>query len=147
MPVKRDEAAGGLVVARDAGGLRVALIATNKYGTLRWALPKGHFKKKETAEQAALREVREETGLQVELLEQLSTIDYWFVENRVRYHKFVHYYLMRAVGGSLSDHDDEVVEARWFEWNEALRHMAFSNERELLERHAETVERALDRFK
>jgi 8-oxo-dGTP pyrophosphatase MutT (NUDIX family) len=132
MPTKLDEAAGGIVVARHGNDLRVVLIAVDRGAVPRWSLPKGHFKKGETVELAALREVREETGLSVEIVAPLSTIDYWFVEKRVRYHKFVHYFLMRAVGGNLSDHDDEVLEARWFDWEDAVAHLTYSNERDLL---------------
>ena len=64
-PTRIDEAAGGAIVARQDGGLSVVLIATEKYGQRRWSLPKGHLKKGETREQAAVREVREETGLDV----------------------------------------------------------------------------------
>jgi 8-oxo-dGTP pyrophosphatase MutT (NUDIX family) len=132
IPTKSDEAAGGLVVRRDADAVSVVLIAVARESSLRWSLPKGHYKKRETPEQAALREVREETGLEVEIVAPLVTIDYWFVEKRVRYHKFVRYFLMRATGGRLEDHDDEVVEARWFDWDEAVRRMTYANERDVL---------------
>ena len=132
LPTKRDEAAGGVVVARDGDGLRVVLIASQRGGAVRWSLPKGHFKKQETHEMAATREVREETGLEVELLAPLATIDYWFVEKKVRYHKYVYYFAMRAVGGDLADHDDEVIEARWFPWDDALQRMSYENERTML---------------
>ena len=143
LPTKRDEAAGGVVASRDAGALRVVLIAVGRDGDLRWSLPKGHFKKSETVEQAARREVEEETGLRVEIVEKLATIDYWFVERSVRYHKFVYYYLMRAVGGDFGDHDHEVVDVRWFGWDEALRRMAYANERRVLETERDRVERLL----
>jgi 8-oxo-dGTP pyrophosphatase MutT (NUDIX family) len=139
MTTKLDEAAGGLVAARDGDVIRVVLIGVERNGVLRWSLPKGHFKKRESADQAAVREVREETGLRVQIVTALPTIDYWFVEHRVRYHKFVHYFLMRAVGGSFAEHDDEVVDVRWFEWDEALRTMAYANERSVLETERERV--------
>ena len=141
LPTKLDEAAGGVVARIDGDDLMVVLIAARRDSGIRWALPKGHFKKRETVEQAATREAREETGLEVELVAPLATIDYWFVEKRVRYHKFVHYFVMRAVGGSLDDHDDEVVEARWFAFDDALLRMDYENERALLEAHRELIER------
>lgn len=141
LPTKRDEAAGGVVARRDGDGLEVVLIASRRESGIRWALPKGHFKKRETVEQTAAREAREETGLEVEIVAPLATIDYWFVEKRVRYHKFVHYFVMRAVGGSLEDHDDEVDEARWFAFDEALLRMAYENERALLEAHRDLIGR------
>lgn len=139
MPTKLDEAAGGLVVRRDGNGLEVVLIGVDRGGGVRWSLPKGHFKKRESADQAALREVNEETGLRVQIVAQLPTIDYWFVEHRVRYHKFVHYFLMRSVGGSFDDHDDEVVDVRWFAWGDAVSRMAYANERGVLETEAERI--------
>jgi 8-oxo-dGTP pyrophosphatase MutT (NUDIX family) len=89
----------------------------------------------ETIEQTALREVREETGLEPELVGPLDTIDYWFVwaPERTRYHKFVHYFLMRAVGGDFSARDQEMEDAAWFEPAQARRQMSFANERRLLD--------------
>lgn len=145
MPVRLDEAAGGIVAALDGDGLQVVLIAVPRPGGVRWSLPKGHFKGSENDEQAALREVREETGLEVEIVAPLSTIDYWFVEKGVRYHKYVHYFLMRAIGGRLEDHDDEVIDVRWFEAREAIARMAYSNERELLERHIDAIDETMKR--
>ena len=115
----------------------VALIARRSgRGELQWTLPKGQQEPGETLEETALREVREETGLEVELLASLDTIDYWFVwlPERTRYHKFVHYFLMRATGGELSLHDREVEEAAWFPPHAARLAMAFKNERLLLDR-------------
>lgn len=142
-PLKRDEAAGGVVAERGPDGVRIVLIATARGGSVRWSLPKGHFKRDETNEQAALREVREETGLEVDVVARLATIDYWFVEKRTRYHKFVHYFLMRATGGRLDDHDHEVVEARWFPLEEALERMAYPNERAMLEERREVLHELL----
>ena len=89
----------------------------------------------ESVAETALREVREETGLQAELVGPLDTIDYWFVwaPERTRYHKFVHYFLMRAVGGDFADHDHEMEDAAWFEPEQARRRMSFANERRLLD--------------
>src|SRR5688500_17276339 len=96
---KLEEAAGGAVIARGQEGLELVLICTHTNGMYRWSLPKGHFKKRETREETALREVREETGLDAEIIEPLGTIDYWFTEGDTRYHKYVHYFLMRSLGG------------------------------------------------
>jgi ADP-ribose pyrophosphatase YjhB (NUDIX family) len=137
---RRDEAAGGAVIDLDGPTLQLVLIATPHDGIVRWSLPKGHPKDSETREQTATREVREETGLEVEIIEPLGTIDYWFTDTRFRYHKFVYFYLMRAVGGDLSHHDDEVVEAGRFTWDDALRRMAYASERKLV---GEARDRAL----
>jgi 8-oxo-dGTP pyrophosphatase MutT (NUDIX family) len=128
--------AGGVVLAELRPDAPVALVAHRSVrGTLQWTLPKGVQEDGETVEQTALREVREETGLEPELVGRLDTIDYWFVwtPERTRYHKFVHYFLMRAVGGDFAEHDHEMEEAAWFEPAEARRQMSFANERRLLD--------------
>src|SRR4029077_451625 len=78
-----------------------------------WSLPKGHIEAGETAEQAAVREVEEETGIAGEILAELGTIDFWFVADGRRIHKTVRHYLLRRVGGELSDADIEVDEVAW----------------------------------
>ena len=97
--------------------------------------PRAPREEGETVTETALREVREETGLEAELIGPLDTIDYWFVwaPERTRYHKFVHYFLMRFVGGDFSQHDHEMEDAAWFEPDEARRRMSFANERKLLD--------------
>lgn len=143
-PFKRDAAAGGLVAELDASGdVRVVLIRSRRRKSDVWSLPKGHFKARETADQTALREVREETGLRTRIVATLGTIDYWFVEKGVRYHKFVEYFVMTAVSGSLDDHDDEVEEACWLAWDEAIERMSYPNERALVEARRGAVLSAL----
>jgi 8-oxo-dGTP pyrophosphatase MutT (NUDIX family) len=132
----RAVSAGGVVLGELRPEAPVALVAHRSVrGTLQWTLPKGAQEQAETVEQAALREVREETGLEAELVGPLDTIDYWFVwaPERTRYHKFVHYFLMRAVGGDFSAHDHEMEDAAWFDPAEARRRMSFANERRLLD--------------
>jgi 8-oxo-dGTP pyrophosphatase MutT (NUDIX family) len=114
----------------------VALVAhRSARGSLQWTLPKGAREEGETVAETALREVREETGLEAELIGPLDTIDYWFVwaPERTRYHKFVHYFLMRFAGGDFSQRDHEMEDAAWFEPDEARRRMSFANERKLLD--------------
>jgi len=114
----------------------VALVAhRSARGSLQWTLPKGAQEPGESVGQTALREVREETGLEAELVGALDTIDYWFVwaPEQTRYHKFVHYFLMRAVGGDFADHDHEMEDAAWFEPARAREQMSFANERRLLD--------------
>ena len=143
-PFKRDAAAGGLVAELvDAVDLRVVLIRSRRKKAHVWSLPKGHFKAQETADQTALREVREETGLRTRIVAPLGTIDYWFVEKGVRYHKFVEYFVMVAEGGSLDDHDDEVEEACWLSWDAAIERMSYPNERALVESSRAAVVDAL----
>lgn len=135
MRTERQLSAGGVVVKRGEGGPEVALIAVGE--PPRWQLPKGIVERGESPEATAVREVREETGVDASPLEALDPIDYWYVGterdgSRVRYHKEVRFYLMRYVGGSVDDHDHEVREARWIPLAEAADRLAFENERRLV---------------
>ena len=136
MRTARAVSAGGVVLADLRPDAPVALVAHRSVrGTLQWTLPKGAQEPGESVGQTALREVREETGLEAELVGALDTIDYWFVwaPEQTRYHKFVHYFLMRAVGGDFADHDHEMEDAAWFEPARAREQMSFANERRLLD--------------
>ncbi len=136
MRTARAVSAGGVVLAETRPDAPVALVAhRSARGSLQWTLPKGAQEEGETVTETALREVREETGLEAELIGPLDTIDYWFVwaPERTRYHKFVHYFLMRFVGGDFSQHDHEMEDAAWFVPAEARRRMSFANERKLLD--------------
>ena len=103
---------------------------------LRWALPKGTPDIEESLEQTALREVREETGLEVAIEEPIGNINYWFVapDNGSRCNKTVHFYLMTHLGGSTEHHDPEFDEVRWFSSEEALKSLAYPNEARILEK-------------
>ncbi len=130
--------AGGAAFRRtDSGAVEFALISA-KPG-LRWQLPKGIIDTGETAEIAALREVREEAGIETELLEKIETIEYWYVgdnwgKGRVRFHKLVHFFLLRYLAGDVADHDFEVAEARWVNADKALEMLAFKGEKQVLEK-------------
>jgi 8-oxo-dGTP pyrophosphatase MutT (NUDIX family) len=132
----RAVSAGGVVLAELRPDAPVALVAHRSVrGSLQWTLPKGAQEPGESVAQTALREVREETGLRAELVGPLDTIDYWFVwaPEKTRYHKFVHYFLMHAVGGDFAEHDHEMEDAAWFEPAQARQQMSFANERRLLD--------------
>ena len=126
--------AGGLVVDLDGEVPRGALIGrTDRLGRLLWSLPKGHIEAGETTEQAAVREVEEETGISGEILGELGTIDFWFVADGRRVHKTVTHYLMRATGGELSDADVEVTAVAWVPLPEIAAQLAYPDERGLVD--------------
>ena len=104
-----------------------------------WALPKGTPDAGETLAETAIRETNEETGLQVEIEEPIRSITYFFVHGRTRFHKTVHFFLMRPVGGRLEDHDHEFDEVRWLQIDEALRLMTHATERQVVEHAAEIL--------
>ena len=92
-------------------------------------------------EETALREVREETGLEVRIQESIKSIDYWFAdrESDVKYHKTVHFYLMVPTGGDTDRHDPEFDVVKWFPWDEALKSLTYANETEVLKRALELI--------
>ena len=141
---KEQVSAGGVVFRRRGETVEVALISVGEKS--RWQLPKGLVGRDETPEAAALREVCEETGLSGELIAPVETVEYWFFGNagrtgpRVRFHKFVHFYLLRYASGDTSAHDHEVNEARWVEIGAAASMLAFKTERAVLTRAREMIE-------
>ena len=130
-----ETSAGGLVVDRNGGGpARAALIGrTDRRGRLLWSLPKGHVEAGETAEDAAVREVAEETGITGRVVAPLGTIDFWFVADGRRIHKTVHHFLLVALDGELSDDDVEVQEVAWVPLDELAGRLAYADERRLVE--------------
>lgn len=127
----RATSAGG-VVHRTAGG-RLQIVLVHRIRPPLWALPKGTPNAGETLEETALRETREETGLAVSLEAPLRSISYVFVRGRTRFHKTVHFFLMRPVGGALEDHDHEFDEVAWLQAEEALELMTHATERAVVE--------------
>ena len=109
--------------------------------TFRWSLAKGTPDLGESLEETALREVREETGLEVEMDSPLGSIEYWFAgrEPDVRFHKTVHFYLMVPVGGDTELHDPEFDVVRWFPSDEALRSLTYPNEVHVLRRALDLI--------
>ena len=128
-----ETSAGGLVIDRTQD-TAVLIGRLDRKGTLLWSLPKGHIEPGETAAQTAEREVREETGIHGTVLRELGTIDYWFVVENRRVHKTVHHFLMKAVGGELSDEDIEVTEVAWVPLVDLEQRLAYADERRLARR-------------
>jgi len=135
-----ETSAGGLVVDRSGPVARAALIARHdRRGRLVWSLPKGHVEDGETPEDAAVREVQEETGILGRVLAPLGVIDFWFVAEQRRVHKTVHHFLLEAEGGELSDADIEVVEVAWVPLVEVASRLAYADERRLVARAQELL--------
>jgi 8-oxo-dGTP pyrophosphatase MutT (NUDIX family) len=134
--------AGGVMFRRVADTTEVCLILTQDRTA--WQLPKGIIEAGEAAEDAAAREVAEETGLQGELVAPLERIEYWYIwthgGDRDRIHKLVYFFLFRYTSGSTDDHDDEVDEARWLSLDDARKLLSFENERRVLEQAAKAIE-------
>jgi 8-oxo-dGTP diphosphatase len=134
IPTLDQISAGGVAFRSTASKPEVAIVAVNP--SRRWQLPKGIIDAGETEEQAAVREVREEAGIDCELLEKIETVEYWYVATakgaRVRYHKFVHFFLLKYVSGDTTDHDHEIAEARWVSIDEAIALLAFKSEQDVV---------------
>ncbi|MDP8961771.1 MAG: NUDIX domain-containing protein [Actinomycetota bacterium] len=129
---------------RSDGRLCVLLIARrNAAGRPQWTLPKGRIEDDETAQEAALREVKEETGYSAVIRDELGTIDYWFVwrPDKVRYHKFVHYFFMETDGEPPGERDDEAESVEWVPLEVALVRLAHRNERNLVKKVRRQLER------
>jgi 8-oxo-dGTP pyrophosphatase MutT (NUDIX family) len=133
MSSKREVSAGGVVVHE---GQVLVIVPTRRAadGSRVLGLPKGHLDEGETLLQAAIREVREETGVEVELAQELGEVRYWYVRARHRVAKSVHFFLFHYRGGDLADHDDEVLEASWMSFAEAQKALSYAGERDMVRR-------------
>ena len=104
-----------------------------------WSMPKGHIEPGESVQDAAVREVEEETGIRGRVIAPLGTIDFWFVADGRRIHKTVHHYLLEAAGGVLSDDDEEVVAVDWVPLSEVGDRLAYADERRLVGQAADLL--------
>jgi len=138
---QKEVSAGGVVYRRNDDGTIEILLASRRTrrGDLAWGLAKGGLEEGETNEDAAIREVREETGIVAEIEGSLGETKYFYVWEDVRIRKTVHFFLMRATGGDSDDRDDEMEEIRWFPMERALKRAAYRGEREMLGRAAELL--------
>jgi mutator protein MutT len=132
--------AGGLVI--DFSGTRGLLIGRidHKDATrerLLWSLPKGHIEAGETPEQAAIREVQEETGITSEITKSIGVIDFWFMAGGKRIHKTVHHYIFKEVSGELTPQITEVDEVSWFPLSEIVDRLAYPDEKKLIAKSGE----------
>jgi 8-oxo-dGTP pyrophosphatase MutT (NUDIX family) len=141
VPIKERVSAGGVVFRGEKGSAEVVIVSVG--GQNRWQLPKGMVEQGEDPEIAAVREAREEGGVSSEVVQLLETIEYWYagLDNgiRVRFHKRVHFYLLRYISGDTKDHDWEVNEARWVPIDDATSQLAFDNERRVMQQARDLV--------
>lgn len=132
-----ETSAGGLVLDESQRG---ALIGRHdRRGRMVWSLPKGHIEAGETPEAAAVREIREETGISGAIVAPLGTIDFWFMAENRRVHKTVHHFLLRAEGGELSSDDAEVDSVEWVPLADMTTRLAYADERRLMDRVQELL--------
>ena len=136
IPTKLQISAGGVAFRKKGRRIEVALISVGAEN--RWQLPKGIVDKGEATEAAARREVREEAGIDAEMIDRIDRVEYWYFSTeqnqRVRYHKYVYFFLLRYKSGDVKDHDNEVNEARWFDIDEAVTVLAFNSEKKVMEK-------------
>lgn len=139
MRAQRVVSAGGVIWRRDAAGV-VEVVLCGRASDRVWVLPKGTPDPGESLEATAVREVREETGLEVRPTRKIGTLDYWFAAEGRRFHKFVHHWLMEPIGGDLSLHDHEFDQVAWRAMGEAKKVLTHPTERRLLEEAERLIE-------
>ena len=137
--LQKQTSAGGVIFKKNDNTVQVILISVRNGQA--WGLPKGIINKGETAEEAALREVSEETGLTGRIIDKLGDINYWYYikEENIKCRKTVHFYLMEYVSGDTADHDIEVDEAVWFSLETALEKVSFKGDRAMVEKAVERL--------
>jgi 8-oxo-dGTP pyrophosphatase MutT (NUDIX family) len=133
--------AGGIVVRHESGRAWLVVGSRRRERDGRtWTLPKGTPEPGESREETALREVAEETGLEVRITGPLDSIHYQFVQSGQRIHKTVHYFMMEATGGDLANHDHEFEQVRWVTFEDAASSLTFETERILVARAAAMID-------
>ncbi|HEX4011730.1 MAG TPA: NUDIX hydrolase [Solirubrobacteraceae bacterium] len=138
-PNGADEFSAGGVVVRGDDVIVIVPVKRAADGRRVVGLPKGHLDVDETPEQAAAREVAEETGVDAELIDELGDVLYRYDRKGRRVNKVVRFYLFEYRSGDVADHDHEIEEARWVPLREAGGELTYDGEREM-------VQRALSRF-
>jgi 8-oxo-dGTP pyrophosphatase MutT (NUDIX family) len=132
--VKKVVSSGGVIFRNANGDFEVALVSRRNI----WCLPKGLIEANETAEEAALREVQEETGLKGEIVSKIGEVSYSFFRKQ-RYFKTVHFYLLRFVGGSMEAHDSEMERVKWFPIADAIKVLTYVNEKKIMNKASEIL--------
>ena len=140
---ERRISSGGVVFRRSNEAVEVALIEVESAKGKVWSLPKGLKEEGENLARTAHREVREETGLDGRIVGKIDDIHYFYSEKNAegtkRFFKIVYFFLMEYSGGDVVNHDKEVVDCKWFPIEEAIRAVAYKDEREILEKAREVI--------
>jgi len=134
---------GGFVISKSDPNLVALMARFNRGGKLEWCIPKGHLEQNETSEQAAIREVFEETGLEAEVIQHLGEVNYQFIQDGAKISKTVHVYLMQQTGGELSfdkDPHKEASELEWVQVSELLARLSHGNEKRIAKVAIELIE-------
>jgi mutator protein MutT len=133
--------AGGVAYRKKGETVEIVIVSVGEQN--RWQLPKGLIDKGETSAEAALREVREEAGIETEVVELIDKVEYWYYSKgsarRIRFHKYVYFYLLKYRSGSAEDHDREVNEARWVDIDTGQNMLAFKSEKNAVGRAKEMI--------
>ena len=135
--------AGGFVISKSDPTLVALMARFNRGGKLEWCIPKGHLEQDETSEQAAIREVFEETGLEAQIIQHLGEVNYQFIQDGSKISKTVHVYLMQQTGGELSfdkDPHKEASELEWVQVSELLARLSHGNEKRIAKVAIELIE-------
>lgn len=132
--LQKQTSAGGVIFKKENNSVQIILVSVRN--GLSWCLPKGIVNKGETIQEAALREVNEETGLTGRIIDDLGQINYWYYirEENIKCRKTVNFFLMEYVSGNTADHDIEVDEAGWFSLEEALEKVSYKGDRTVIEK-------------
>jgi 8-oxo-dGTP pyrophosphatase MutT (NUDIX family) len=134
---------GGFVISKSDPNLVALMARFNRGGKLEWCIPKGHLEQDETSEQAAIREVFEETGLEAQIIQHLGEVNYQFIQDGAKISKTVHVYLMQQTGGELSfdkDPHKEASELEWVQVSELLARLSHGNEKRIAKVAIELIE-------
>jgi len=135
METKWEFSAGGVVYRKDKKKIEILLIRVKN----RWSFPKGNIERGEPKDKAALREVKEETGVDAEIVDYLGEVDYWYSMELYRIHKFVYYYLMKYIGGDITPQKEEIDEAKFFPIEEVESLLSYPTDRKIFGRAVESL--------